>query len=534
MLNNKNFYPTPQNLIIRMLAKVKNKHPHYILEPSAGKGDIIKAIEEGYQLGYGRRSIKAIELDNDLYATLRGKNIDVIERDFLSYNGGDIFDLIVMNPPFEQGEKHLLKAIDILYSGEIVCLLNAETIKNPYCASRKELIKKLDELEAEIEYIPDAFLDAERETSVEVALIYIHIVRDIETDLLANAEDTTTDEAVNFQDKAEANIALNDVIGALETHYKATKEKAKKAILDFYSKNCHRSVVLKVGSHSSDESRPKIEIIQDQINTFNEDLRDTYWQKALDLPSVRRKMTAANRERFWAELKSRANLEFTANNVRDFIISLIGSYEQTLIDACVELFDDFTQKYSYWSECDKNKLHFSTWKTNEAFKVNKKVIKPMYSNYGGYAEAFLSYGTWKLGWGIEEILHDIDKVLNYIAGTVNYRSTAEAIKRQMQLLNSGHSNSTTTDSTFFSKISFYKKGTLHLTFRDESLLRRFNIIACKGKGWLPDDYGTKEYRQYSQQDKDIVDSFEGAEAYKKYLHDKPTFSQNSQILRIAA
>ena len=27
-----------------------------------------------------------------------------------------------MNPPFDNGDKHLLKAIDIMYNGQIVCL----------------------------------------------------------------------------------------------------------------------------------------------------------------------------------------------------------------------------------------------------------------------------------------------------------------------------------------------------------------------------------------------------------------------------
>ena len=38
-----------------------------------------------------------------------------------------------MNPPFSEGDKHLLKAINIMKNGgQIVCILNAETIKNPY------------------------------------------------------------------------------------------------------------------------------------------------------------------------------------------------------------------------------------------------------------------------------------------------------------------------------------------------------------------------------------------------------------------
>src|SRR3990167_7900638 len=159
MLNNKTFYPTPEHLVGRMWAKVKG-HPTKALEPSAGKGDLIKERPDD---GYRHRYIDfyAIEIDPDLQATLRGKDIKVIDTDFLSFGGPDKFDLIIANPPFDEGDKHLLKAIEVMYRGEIVFLLNAETLRNPHTNTRKLLVRKLAELGAEIEYIQDGFIDAE-------------------------------------------------------------------------------------------------------------------------------------------------------------------------------------------------------------------------------------------------------------------------------------------------------------------------------------------------------------------------------------
>lgn len=59
--------------------------------------------------------------------------------------------------------------------GKIRCLLNAETIRNPYTNERKELAQKLNELNAQIKYIPDAFKNARRAARVEVALISVDI-----------------------------------------------------------------------------------------------------------------------------------------------------------------------------------------------------------------------------------------------------------------------------------------------------------------------------------------------------------------------
>lgn len=530
MLNNKNFYPTPDNLIASMVAKLKNKNPKYILEPSAGKGDIVKYLQKSHVLGYGRKEIKAIELDDNLYSLLKGKDIDVIDRDFLAYNGGDIFDLIIMNPPFSSGDKHLLKAIDLLYSGEIICLLNAETIKNPYSETRKELCSQLAALGADIEYRANAFNDAERQTNVEIAIVHIHVERDIETELLDNAKDKIKDEDVSLGENEDANIALNDSIGALEVQYNLDKQRGKDAIIGFYKSGCTSHVEIKVGDCSSNYGKMQ-ENMQEQINLLNKKLRRMYWDKALSLPKIKGKMTSSNRDKFHAELQASSHLEFTANNVRDFAINLIGSYEQTLIDACVELFDDWTHKYSYESETDKNRLHFTTWKTNEAFKVNKKVIKPMYGSYGGYGEAFRKWGKWELNYGIDRKLDDIDKVMNYFTGHKTYRSISDAVKTHMNLMNCDYENSTKCESTFF-KIKFFKKGTIHLEFKDLALLRKFNIVACKGKGWLPNEYGTKTYDNFDSKDKQVVDSFEGKKSYNKNIDDAPVFAKNDDTLQI--
>ena len=119
---NKNFYPTPKPLIRKMVAKIK-KDPGKILEPQAGKGDIVDYIKDDYGHTWRRSAdISAIEIDDDLRSILRGKGIKVIDSDFLAFSGPDKFDLIIANPPFDEGDKHLLKAIDIMYRGEIVFL----------------------------------------------------------------------------------------------------------------------------------------------------------------------------------------------------------------------------------------------------------------------------------------------------------------------------------------------------------------------------------------------------------------------------
>ena len=179
MVELKDFYPTPKHLINKMLSSVNLYEITTILEPSAGKGDIIDYIKEEHKYNnFSRYDIECIEYNIDLRNILKGKGYKVVYDDFLTFNTFKKYDLILMNPPFSEGDKHLLKALELQKDGgQVVCLLNAETIKNPYSVYRKDLVRKLDELNASVEYLQDQFTseDTFRKTDVEIALIKVNI-----------------------------------------------------------------------------------------------------------------------------------------------------------------------------------------------------------------------------------------------------------------------------------------------------------------------------------------------------------------------
>lgn len=217
------FYPTPRALAEKMVEHTDWKTVRTILEPSAGKGDILKAVARKltYEIGV---DVDCIEADSNLRQVLsynfsdekrneiydRERDLDsrrwsqdnplsekereklaalddeyngffsdgihIVGNDFLAYQPFKRYDLIIMNPPFSEGDKHLLKALDIQKrGGQIVCLLNAETIRNPYTHTRQELLATLERYDYQCEFIQNAFCTAERATGVEVALIRVNI-----------------------------------------------------------------------------------------------------------------------------------------------------------------------------------------------------------------------------------------------------------------------------------------------------------------------------------------------------------------------
>lgn len=146
--------------------------------------------------------------------------VRLVADDFLTFRTAKKYDLIVMNPPFADGAAHLEKAIAMQkqYGGKIRCVLNAETIRNPYTMQRQMLAKALDKLGAEIRYMEDGFVDAERETAVEVALISIDIpAPEFQSDIFermakaAEAEETVVCEGVD--------LALSDMFARMVSQF---------------------------------------------------------------------------------------------------------------------------------------------------------------------------------------------------------------------------------------------------------------------------------------------------------------------------
>ncbi len=73
-------------------------------------------------------------------------------------------------------------------------------------------------------------------------------------------------------------------------------------------------------------------------------------------------------------------------------------------------------------------------------------------------------------------------------------------------------------------LPFTKKGTVHIEFKDQKLVDRFNIYACQHKNWLPPTYGKIHYEEMTQDEKAVIDSFQGKENYEKVLSEKGVLS----------
>jgi hypothetical protein len=536
--DNKDLYPTPKELANKMLSKVDWKRVKTILEPSAGLGNLIEAIKTYDRFAY-HYEISAIEIDNKCRNFLIGAGINVIDSDFLLYNGLEQFDLIVANFPFSDGDKHLHKALDVLFSGQIVCLLNAETIKNPYSNSRQDLIKKLNKLNASIEYIENAFLDAERKTGVEVALIYIEKYQTVETELFNDMVGDVTEVVEDIKESKE--IATRDSIKNIVLRYNQEKETVISQIIEFYKNYKKVSKYLSLTTVGEDiqkysqvvkeDERNLTDLMKSKLNYFSKKIKKDYWLEAMQLDEVSNRLTSKKKKELSNELNLYSNMDFTEANIKIFIENLIAKYPIMIDEAIEYVFDEFT-KYSYRDESRFNEYKGNThlyngWKTNQAFKVNKKVILPFYVGW---------QGVHNISWEQEQFFDDLDLVFNYFDdknlenelleykdkysysgnNVVQTKQTGRIVR---QMLAQGETKNI---KTRYFIITVYKKGTVHFVFNDLDMLRKFNIYIGKKKNFLPDDYGYTTKQEF--------DGFESAKEYKQIKGSELSITSPSQLL----
>ena len=126
------------------------------------------------------------------------------------------------------------------------------------------------------------------------------------------------------------------------------------------------------------------------------------------------------------------------------------------------------------------------------------------------------------------------KALDFIAdGTYKSIDTGRNMENQIHV-NFERGITSNIETKYFT-LTFYKKGTCHIVFRDEELLEKFNLYAGKQKGWLPPFYGKKAYADMDEEEKDLVKEFSGTEkAYNKIYENQAKYLVDSgQMLMIA-
>lgn len=497
---NSSFYPTPKELTRKMIEKLGydwRRRIKYILEPSVGKADLINNYKEIYEEKIKVNSfwgnagsskelvIDVIEIDENLRNIVRGQGYNLVYDDFLEYQPQRYYDLILANFPFENGCKHLLKAIEIQSrtGGEILALINSQTLKNTYSQERKYLKQLLDQYEAEIEYIQNAFINAERETDVEVALVYVKIPM-VKTETIFEREFKRDNPEIDFKDINALTVKMNK-LQQLVFEY----DLVIKSTITLFEEEMRVNKLLEGFGMKSDISicNSNVHASKLSMNDFISNTNLKFWDRFINETDLESRLPSKLRNNFRSDMQKQKNIAFNMDNVKYFYEELIKAIPVSYEETCGVLFDALTRKYNYTdNEWNKTIWGYSGWKSNNAFAIQSKVIIPCYLS----ATSF--------GYSVPDDLMDLNIVFGNITGIRN-----DDFKYNGEIYNKIKNHEKKIETSHFI-LDSYKKSTIHIKFKDKKALAIFNLLGAKGKGWINEGFDKKNYSNMTDEEKEIV------------------------------
>lgn len=489
VFNNPDFYPTSVSVMNMMGIDCYEK---IVLEPQAGKCDIVDYLKE-----HRSKEVLTCEINKDLAEIVKTKS-KFLKHDFFKVKAEEIshVQLIVMNPPFSNGAKHILRAWEIAPDGcEIISLINFQTIGNTWSSDRQELMQIIRDYGTS-QNLGNVFSDAERETDVEVGLIKLYKPR----------RDGNEFDGFFMEDEQEAQ-------GTGIMPFNAVRDVVQRYVHSVQCFEEHEAINKKMNSLTNlfDVGGFSFYIGHNNaVSTkedFKKELQKKAWKYLFDKMNMKKYVTSGVMKDINSFVENQTKVPFTMKNVYKMFEIIVGTREQTFNKSLVEAIDHFT-KHTH-----ENRYAIEGWKTNAGYLLNKKIIVPYIIEKGWSGEMGVRHS------GYQDNITDLMKVIcsltgknydDYISLYDQLRYRYKIYKNGKLYLSFGDSKSelesmestkkklyeegipfTVDDSPAefgkwidwgFFEVKGFKKGTLHMKFKDDKVWEIINRTYGKIKG----------------------------------------------------
>jgi hypothetical protein len=517
------FYPTPLALAEKLWSLFKNFHysDARVLEPSAGEGHLMPPKQSDPRDRYNRRQIDwdACEINAEKHSLLREKGAKVVGVDFLDFRGGEVYSHIAMNPPFAQGCQHLLHAWDILFDGEIACILNAETIRNPFSKERQYLAN-LIERHGSVEYATAAFCGegVERETTVEIALCYLRKQADSSA-LLGDVvgklakEERKIDEGMNFDHGNQIMLPkgfVEDMVARFNLAVESTKEKAQAVAKASYYTSLVGMTLEGRNARDSDTGRKLQDfdktpgVLKQCFAADYAELKNAAWASILRSSEVMSKLSSNAQKRMEKEFENIKCLEFTAINIYGFLLGVAQAATEIQTEMVCDVFDAISRYH------EDNTVYYMGWKSNTKHRTVGMRLKSTRFVLPGFQVSSSRYG---LMYDQQQKLADFDKVFSMLDGKAQPANGLahlfDGTPGAMDALREGKR----LDTDYFQIRHYPLRGTIHFFPKSKELMDRLNRVVGNHRKWLPPDLDQtsadfkRQYNEAEKFDKEIRETF---------------------------
>jgi ribosomal protein L10 len=451
---NSEFFPTPQH-VIQMMIGTTDLNGKHVLEPSAGKGDIVD-----YCAGHGA-FVTACEKNPELAKIVASKS-RFLKHDFLDVTADEVshIDYIVMNPPFSNADKHILHAWELAPDGcEVIALCNWETVNNRFTAARSRLGRIISDY-GHSTNIGIVFSQAERTTGIDIGLI--HLFKPASTNSFEGYFDESEDEA---EQQFNGIMPHNSIREAVQRYVGACQlfdEVAQNAVKMNYlvGEFGLRDLAFSLKENEKDSA----------IEEFKKKLQKNAWTWVFNKMNMEKYLTESLKKEINVFVEKQTKVPFTMKNIYKMMEIVVGTHGSRMERALVEIFDKLTMHHA------ENRYNVEGWKTNSHYLVNQRFILE-YVATAEWGKCRVIYGRGNAG-----KVDDLTKALCWLTGK-NYADYPTLYSfYQMEDKEWGMWY----EWGFF-KVRVYKKGTLHAQFLDKKVWELFNRAVAKAKGYpLPE------------------------------------------------
>lgn len=444
------FYPTPKG-VIQFMIEGEDLTDKVILEPSAGKGNIVDFLKE-----LPIKDVIACENHPELSTVIHSKCY-MVAYDFLSVRPEQIshIDCIIMNPPFSVGVDHVLHAFNVAPPGaKIIALVNTRTTTNLHTTKRLQLLDIIKDHGSRVN-LARAFSGSERHTYVDVSLIklqkpYENYKQEFEGFLFDEEEEK---QEIGILSYNAIRDLVNRFIGAIKLFDKQIELAVQ---LNELTGEFHRSKIA-FSCKVDDKSTTRMQ--------YKKELQKSAWLNVFAKMKMEKYVTAKLKADLNNFVEKQSEYPFTMRNVYTMIQTVINTHSKRMDLALEKIFDKLTKSYH------ENRYNVEGWKTNSHYLINEKFILsyPIEQSFSGKVTIKYSY---------YDDIDDLMKGLCYITGT-NYDEITPAFHfNQEGEIQFGKWS----DYGFFS-VKCFKKGTMHFKFKNRRVWELFNSRIAKIKGY---------------------------------------------------
>ena len=538
------YYPTGERLAAKAWAKFQNPIQH-LCDPSAGKGHLIRFAQEGFpglsedELPWvaflddedskqgrfkarlrtyarakfeGVKNVSAVEINVAHHASLRELGAKIIGHDFLQVRSLGTVSQVIMNPPFLNGCAHVLHAWDCVYDAEIVAIVNAETVRNPFSADRRRLVQ-LIENHGSVEFLQEQFVDdVERKTDVEVALIYLqkspgqYLNMEMLTGGLKRGENGAEEEIDPEMCNALAlpGNFIQDTVSRFNRSVEfARKASEAQAVATYLQKSLGFTLEQMQAKGLDSSHREDLLSVRRESNadfaTRYADLKQRAWAQIIRSSLLTSKLSNRARLQLESQAASIYELEFTLGNIHGFMAGVIASMGDIYQSMLLDMFDAIIER----SE-DNVAYYRAFYKSNQKHRIGMRLRKTR------FILPRISADRSGFGYESERFLADIDLCWGYLFGVSGEYDGIVQTARQQGLV-SGERYS----SRFFDFRFFAGTGTIHVFARSPEVMDKMNRFVGKVRQWIPGDMGEanadfrKQYDKAESMTEAYLDAYRG-------------------------